>query len=120
VSEFKVSTDSTSGALIIERDLASHEKRTVKIVLTFRPIGLIGKIVSWIGLSYPGPILIEVQIESREMKQLFDRRIVGRGRVTEEVITILDPGKGKVKIMMNPEDFKTRWKVHFLMEPLYN
>ena len=119
MSDFKVSRDSTSGALLLERDLASHEKRTVKLTLTFHPVGLWMKFKCWMGVEFPGPVLAEISINTAQMRT-FEKRLRTRTKVFEEIVSILDPGRGKIKILLSPEDFQGRWKVTFRLEPLYN
>lgn len=91
----------------------------MKLTILFKPKTLLGKIKLWLGLDYPGPILSEIVIEDFQL-QLYEKRFRNKYVVKEEIISVLNPGKGKIRIIMNPEDFYNRWEVRFRIEPLYN
>jgi hypothetical protein len=119
VSDCKITKDQTSGALLIERSIASHEKRTVRLTVIFKPVGFFMKLKCWLGIEFPGPILSEIQIESNRLRT-YEKRVIERRQVREEIVVVLNPGRGLLRFVMNPEDFNRRWKVSFKIDPLYN
>jgi hypothetical protein len=50
----------------------------------------------------------------------FQRRVRQKTVIRDEFFTTLETGRGKITVLMNPEDFNRRWIVRLRFEPLYN
>lgn len=119
MSQFRVGRDQRSGALLLEKDLACIERRSVKLSVIFKPVGLWRRFLCWFGLDFPGPVLFEFVIDHRAVIH-YEKRTRFKTKFVVDAIAILTPGRGHVRIVMNPEDYKNRWDARFFIEPYDN
>lgn len=119
MNDFKVCRDSNSGALLLEKRVAAKDRRAIKFTITFRPAGFWNLCKYWLGLDFPGPTLSEVQINKHRM-YVSEKRLWYKTKIVQEGFSVLDPGTGQIRILMNPEDFNRKWKVDFKVDFMYS
>lgn len=95
------------------------QKRTIKLTIIFKPLGLLRRLKLWLGKEWPSPVLFEIEIGGEKVS-LYEKRVFKKTHVKDEVAAILPPGSGKLSLLLNPADFNGRWSVKMEIDRLNN
>lgn len=119
MSDVRTKIDRGSGILLVEKDFNLSADHLIKVTVTFKPVGLWRKILCWVGLDYPGPVLMEIETGGK-VSVVSSKRLRKRTEVTEQIFAPGKEGKGMLRALLNPNEFSRTWKVDIEIDGAYN